>query len=257
MKTLLALLLFLPAAALAQSPFDGTWMVNSESPQLSQQPAVYLLAKGEFRCSDCLANAEIKADGRDQKVAETSYWDTVSVRVVDARTVELIAKKAGRTMFTELDTISADGNTLTQVVRDTTEREAVTIETRSRRIENGPAGSHAISGSWRVYQSSRSRNGSLIIYKCTVDGFSAETPLGERYNAKFDGKEYPVEDDPAHTMVSVKRISANSVEVTSKRNGKVVAISHMTVTPSGESIHVVFEDKESNTTRTYDMRKQP
>jgi len=257
MKMLLVLLLLSPAAAFAQSPFDGTWLVNSGTAQLPQKPVVYLLAHGKFRCSNCMADREIQADGRDQKVAETSYWDTVSVRVVDARTVELIAKKAGRTMFTELDTISADGNTLTQVVRDTTEREAVTIETRSRRIENGPAGSHAISGSWRVYQSSRSRNGSLIRYKCTVDGFSAETPLGERYNAKFDGKDYPVEDDPGNTMVSVKRISPTSVEVTSKRNGKVVGISHMSVAPGGQSIHVVFENKEAGTTTTFDMQKQP
>jgi hypothetical protein len=257
MKALLILLVLSAAAAFAQSPFDGTWLVNSDTAQLPQKPAVYLVAQGKFRCSDCMANREIQADGHDQKVAETSYWDTVSVRVVDARTVELIAKKAGRTMFTEVDTVSPDGNTLTQVVRDTTEAETVTIETRSRRVEKGPAGSHAISGSWRVYKSNRSRNGSLIKYKCTTEGFSAETPLGEKYDAKFDGKDYPVEDDPAHTIVSVKRISPTSVEVTSKRNGKVVGISHMSVAPDGETIHVVFEDKESNTTRTFDMQKQP
>jgi len=257
MKALLILLLLSPAAAFAQSPFDGTWLVNSDTVQLSQKPAVYLLAQGKFRCSDCLANREIQADGHDHKIAETSYWDTASVRVVDARTVELIAKKSGKTMFTEVDTISPDGNTLTQFVRDTTEAETVTIETRSGRIEKGPAGSHTISGSWRVYGSNRSRNGSLIKYKCTADGFSAETPLGERYDAKFDGKDYPVEDDPGHTVVSVKRISPTSVEITSKRNGKVVGIAHMSVVPDGNSIHVVFEDKESNTTRTFDMQKQP
>jgi len=257
MKTILVLLLLSPVAAFAQSPFDGTWLVNSDTAQLPQKPAVYRLAHGKFRCSDCMANREIQADGRDQKITETSYSDTVSVRVVDARTVELIAKKDGITMFTEVDTISPDGNTLTQFVRDTTEAEAVTMETRSRRVERGPAGSHAISGCWRVFKSNRSRNGSLIKYKCTVKGFSAETPLGERYNAKFDGKDYPVEDDPGHTVVSVKRISPTSVEITSKRNGKVVGIAHMSVVPDGNSIHVVFEDKESNATRTFDMQKQP
>jgi len=257
MKALVILLFLSPAAAFAQSPFDGTWLVNPDTAQLPQKPAVYLLARGKFRCSDCLANTEIQADGQDHRIAETSYLDTLSVHVVDARTVELIAKKSGKTMFTEVDTISPDGNTLTQFVRDTTEAETVLIETRSRRVAEGPAGSHAISGSWRTYKSNRSRNGSLIKYKCTADGFSAETPLGERYDAKFDGKDYPVEDDPGHTMVSVKRISATSVEITSKRNGKVVGIAHLSVVPDGNSIHVVFEDKESNTTRIFDMQKQP
>ena len=99
---------------------------------------------------------------------------------MDAHTVEIIAKKAGKTLLTEVDAVSPDGSTLTQVVKDTTEAETVTIETRNRRIEKGPNGSHAISGSWRAYKTNRSRNGSIIKYKCTADGFIAETPLGHR-----------------------------------------------------------------------------
>src|ERR1700693_6299457 len=102
-------------------------------------------------------------------------------------------------MFTEVDAISPDGGTLTQLVKDTTEAETVTIETRSRRINKGPPGSHAISGSWHAYRTNRSRNGAIIKYKCTEDGFSAKPPLGERFDAKFDGKDYPVQDGPGRT----------------------------------------------------------
>jgi hypothetical protein len=84
----------------------------------------------------------------------------------------------------------------------------------SKRVEHGPAGSHALSGTWRAYKTKRSKNGAIIRYRCTADGFSAETPLGEKYDAKFDGKDYPVEDDPAHTMVAVKLVSATTVEQT-------------------------------------------
>ena len=200
---------------------------------------------------------EIKADGSDQKVAKTAYWDTVNLQIVDAHTVEFLAKKAGKTMFTEVDAISPDGSTFTQVVKDTTEAETVTIETRNRRVEKRPAGSHSISGSWRAYKTNRSRNGSTIRYKCTADGFSAETPLGERFDAKFDGKDYPVEDDPGCTMVSAKLLSPDTVELTSRRDGEVVAIKRMSVLPGGESIHVVFENKEGNPTTAFDMQKQP
>ena len=75
-----------------------------------------------------MANMEVKADGYDHKVAETPYWDTLNVHMVDAHTVEIIAKNAGRTMLTEVDAISPDGSTLTQLVKDTTEAETVTIE---------------------------------------------------------------------------------------------------------------------------------
>jgi len=253
MKTLIVLLL-LSRVSFGQCPFDGTWLTI---PPLPQKAAVYLLAKGMFRCSGCTADMEVKGDGYDQKVAETAYWDTLNVQMVDAHTVEIIAKKAGKTMFTEVDAISPDGSTLTQLVKDTTEAETVTIETRNRRIEKGPDGSHLISGSWRAYQTSRSRNGSIVKYKCTADGFSAETPLGERFNAKFDGKDYPVEDDPGRTMVSAKLLSPDTVELTSKRNGEIVAIKRISVVHGGKSIHVVFKGKEGNTIMTFEMQKEP
>jgi hypothetical protein len=203
-----------------------------------------------------MAKMEVKADGYDHRVAEAAYWDTLNVQMVDAHTVEIIAKKAGKTMLTEVDAISPDGSTLTQLVKDTTEAETVTIETHNRRIKKGPHGSHAIAGSWRAYKTNRSRNGSIINYKCTADGFSAETPLGERLNAKFDGKDYPVEDDPGRTLVSAKLLNADTVELTSKRHGEVVAIKRMSVMPDRKSIHVVFEDKEGNTIMAFDMRKE-
>jgi hypothetical protein len=103
----------------------------------------------------------------------------------------------------------------------------------------------------------RSKNGSVIKYKCTADGFSAETPLGEKFDAKFDGKFYPVEDDPGHTMVSLKLINANTVEQTGKRDGKIVSVMRLTVSPDGKSIQGVWESKEGNASNDFDMRKQP
>lgn len=254
MKRLILLLLLSPAVSFSQSPFDGTWLFTA---QLPTEPAVYLLARGMFRCSGCLPNMEIEADGNDHKVAEAPYWDTVNLQIVDAHTIVFIAKKAGKTMFSEVDAVSPDGASLTQLVKDTTEAETVTIETRDRRIAKAPPGSHAISGSWRAYRTNRSRNGSITQYKCTPDAFSAETPLGERFSAKFDGKDYPVEDDPGHTMVSARLLSRDEVELISKRNGKIVAIKHMTVAPGGRLIHVVLKNGEGETSAIFDLQRQP
>jgi hypothetical protein len=74
MKKLVVLMLLSPAASLAQSPFDGTWIIDTNTAQLPEKPIVYFLAKGVLRCSDCFASPEVKADGYDQKVLVTSYW---------------------------------------------------------------------------------------------------------------------------------------------------------------------------------------
>ena len=253
MKILLAILFLSPVRLLAQSPFDGSWIIVSNTTQFPKKPVVCVLAKGMFRRAD----TEIKADATDQIVPKSAYGDTISVRIVDDHTVEIVSKKSGKTMFTEVDTVSTDGETLTQLVRDTTEAQAVTIETLSKRVDERPAGSHVLSGSWRAYKVSRSQNGSIIKYRCTANGFSAETPLGEKYDAKFDGKYYPVEDDPGHPMVSVKRVSPNTIEQTSKRDGKILGVLRLTVAADGETIHATYENKETNTTTSYEMRKQP
>ena len=159
-------------------------------------------------------------------------------------------------MFTEVDTVSADGKTLTQVVKDTTEAQVVTIETVSKRLEQGPDGSHVLSGSWQAYKVNKSKNGSMITYRCTADRFSAETPLGEGFDAKFDGNFYPIEDDPAHTMVMLRLLSPNTVEQTNKRDGKVVGVLRLTVAADGKTIHATYENKENDTTTRSEMRKQ-
>src|SRR5215469_6124939 len=250
---LLTLCLF-SSHARSQSPFDGTWIIGAGKNEnlASEKPRVLSVAGEVFREGD----RQIKADGSDQRVPPTGYWDTVSVRIVDDRTVEIISKKSGKPMFTETDTVSMDGNTLTQVVKDTTEAEAVTFESDFRRIAPVPAGAHPVSGSWQVFKLSRSENSTIIRYKCTSQGFSAETPLGEKLEAKFDGKLYQMEDDPGHTMVSVKLINPYTVEQTNVRDGKTVFIVTLEVTPDGKTIHATSKSKEDGSVKTWTLHKQ-
>jgi hypothetical protein len=254
MKTVLVLALMSSLSALAQSPFDGTWALD---PPLPQKPIDYSLANGIFHCSGCIVSVDVRADGLDHKVPAAGYWDTINVQALDSHTVEVIAKKAGKTMLTEFDEISPDGDTLTQLVKDTTEADPVTIETIFRRLEKPAAGCHLISGSWRAYLIHRSSSGSVIKYKCTEESFSGETPLGEKFSAKFDGKFYPVEDDPGHTMVAAKLLNPSEVELTHKRQDKIVSVSRMTADPDGKTLHVVFENKDAGTTATFDFHRKP
>ena len=82
-------------------------------------------------------------------------------------------------------------------------------------------------------------------------------PNGNSYDAKFDGKDYPINGDLGHTMVSLKRIGDRTIEETDKRVGKVVGIYRMTVSTDGKSIQAEYNDKEHGTKTTFTMEKQP
>jgi hypothetical protein len=58
-------------------------------------------------------------------------------------------------------------------------------------------------------------------------------------------------------MASVKQLNPNKIEVTSQRNGRIVGVSQLPVAPGGASNHASYENKEDNTTKSYEMQKQP
>jgi hypothetical protein len=101
-----------------------------------------------------------------------------------------------------------------------------------------------------------SSNGLTVTYKGSADGLKMSDPNGYSYDAKFDGKEYPTQGDPGHTMVTLKRIGNDTIEETDKRDGKVVGIYKMTVSSDGKSIKAEYNDKQRDTTTAFTMEKQ-
>lgn len=81
--------------------------------------------------------------------------------------------------------------------------------------------------------------------------------MGEKLDAKFDGKYSLIEDDPARTMVAVKLIDRNTVEQTNRRDGKIVFVVRLTVTPDGKTIHASSESKEDGSVKTRQLHRQP
>jgi hypothetical protein len=57
-------------------------------------------------------------------------------------------------------------------------------------------------------------------------------------------------------MVLLRLLSANTVEQTNKRDGKVVGVLRLTVAPDGKTIHATYENKENDATTRSEMRKQ-
>ncbi len=256
-KLLLTLVLLASATLFAQSPFDGTWMTKLDTAKFPTKPDQFSLKDNMYECMTCVPKFAVKADGTDQKVTGHPYYDTIAVRVQNASAVEIIQKKDGKVMYTDIATVSSDGNTLNDKFTDTTGTQPVTGEVTSTRVKPAPAGAHPLSGAWRTSKVDNiSNNGLTVTFQGTADGLKMSDPNGNSYDAKFDGKDYPMQGDPGHTMVSLKRVGDDTIEETDKRDGKVVGISRMTVSKDGKSIAVVYTDKLHDTKTTFTMQKQ-
>src|SRR5712692_6703508 len=238
--------LLTPGLVMAQSVFDGTWKVDMKTAQFPTKPDVYLLQDGMYHCKSCVPPVDIKADGQDQKVTGHPYYDTLSIKVVDNNTIEGAEKKNGKLVGTSKETVSPDGNTLTLEFTNTSSPSGEPIKGKfeETRLAKGPVGAHALSGSWRPGKmESVDENAPTFTLKVQGDTLTCSMSMGPSYSAKLDGTDAPYHGDPGTTSVSVKLLDKNTLEETDKRDGKVILVQHITLSPNGKSLTVVSEDK--------------
>ena len=238
--------LLIPAAAMGQSPFDGTWKVDLKSEKYVSKPLEYLLKDGEYSCRSCTPPFTIKADGKDHKVSVSPYFDTESITIVDQRTLSRIDKKDGEQVGTMKIWVSEDGKTLhrefSHIVAPGSPTESGTYT--ATRLSSGPDGSHAISGTWNENPTeSLSENGQSLTFRVDGDILTMTSPLGDSFTAKMDGTEAPVKGDRGADRVSIKRINPNTLEQTYKLGGKLVSITKMTVSSDGKAMKTFTEFK--------------
>jgi hypothetical protein len=255
----LLVVLLMPAVAIAQSAFDGTWKGDITKSQMPKKPDVLLVQDGMYHCKTCVPPVDVKADGQDHKVTGHPYYDTVSIKVADDRTIEETDKKDGKIVTTFRMMVAPDGKTAHFEFTDSsaTNADPVTGKGESTRVAKGPAGSHAISGSWRASKmESMSDNGITVTFKVEGDSLTMTTPTGQSYTAKLDGTEAPYKGDPGTSSVSVTRIGKSMIEETDKRDGKVISITRMTVSPDGKTMTFAVNDKLHGTTMQFVADKQ-
>jgi len=246
MRSLVVCAVLFPLAAFAESPFDGTWVMKEDSMQFDQKPYVISLAKGTYENRSAVPPVKVKADGTDQPVKGHAAYDTIAVSPADAQAVEITQKKAGKVIGKGTYTVSSDGNTLTQKWTDSSGTEPVSGETTFTRVGAAPKDANPVSGSWKVVKRSSEANARTMTYKSTGDGMTMTTPNGQNYTAKFDGKPVKMENDPANTEVSLKKVDAHTFVETYHQLGKVTEIDHMTVSPDGKTMKVSWEAPQTH-----------
>jgi hypothetical protein len=253
MRLLFATLL-LPAAALAGTGFDGTWKTNLESLKTTGKPLVLLLAGGEYTCSGCNPPYTVKADGAAHKVTGQAYFDTAMVKVTGPNSAEIVLMQGSNEVVRFRDTISSDGTTLTSKVTNHVGAQVETDELTAKRVAAAPADSHPLSGSW-VEQQHVAGDLRPVQYRMTALGFRMRGN-GRSYDARFDGKEYPIAGDPGKTTVSLKKIDEATIEEIDHRRGKVVDDIRLALAKDGNTITVIDKDIAHGQTITYTMEKQ-
>jgi hypothetical protein len=250
--------LLVPVLAMAQSPFDGTWKLDTSTIQYPREPDVYVLQNGMYECKTCVPPINIKADGTDQKVTGHPYFDTLSVKAIDDHNVESTSKKDGKVMGTEKDSVSSDGNTMTVNWTYSGNPSGGTQagSYTAKRIAKGPAGANMISGSWRPQKEEDPAAVLTWTYKVNGDELTMTNPTGQSYTAKLGGADASYKGDPGITSVSVKMLGKDTLEETDKRDGKVISIAKMTVSADGKTATTVYEDKLHGKTYKADAKKQ-
>jgi len=246
----------------AQSPFDGTWKIDIKNVQIppEQKPQVYVIQNGTYECSTCDPKFTRKADGTDQPAPPgVKTYDTMAIKVVNDKTVEFTNKKGGKVVSSIKQTVSTDTKTMTVEIISYPEgsKQPVTIKGTMIRVAAGPAGSHAYSGSWRTQKiNEASENALTSTYKSSPDGLMMSSQTGESFEAKFDGKDYPIKGGTAGRTVSLAKVNERSIDMTNKSDGKITSVAHMTVSADGKTMTTKSEIKASGTTATFIAIKQ-
>ncbi len=249
--------LFIAANSSAQSPFDGTWKTDLSKTKFAPRPVTFYISQGWYHCVSCSPAYDVPADGHDHAVSGQSY-DTVSVTIVDPRTITLIDKNGSQVTFEQTRTVSLDGKTLN--VKSTGHPQnggsATTFETVGKRSGTQHSDVHATSGNWIIESQTGSSNALLTTYKVSGDQITMSSPTGETYTAKFDGNDYPYRESYDYDAVSLKKINDHSFEEVDKRAGAAIDDSTLTVSPNGKVLTVVDTDKRTGRVDTYVATKQ-
>lgn len=265
MKILIALLALTPIMAYAAkapandtSAFAGTWKTRLDAAKLSKKPELSLIAKGVYSCSSCVPAVEVKANGIDQTVSGHDYYDTIAVKVLNHSSYKVVRKKAGKVVSESTFTVSADGNALDEKFSDQSGAQEATGEIAFKRVAPAPAGAHSASGSWQYDRLvAMSDSGLILKFAAIPNGIKMSLPTGQSYEARFDGKDVPMQGDPGQTVVSVQMIGPRDIEETDKRGGKVADIIDINISADGKTMTSTDHDMIHQRTDSFVLDKLP
>ncbi len=255
----IALLLCVTSPAYAKDVFSGTWKGDVKASTPSTKATVVVLDGGTYTCSTCIPVLKVAADGAFHPVVGNAYYDEMSVTVVDPQTVKRATRKSGKLIGETTASLSTDGKIMTTAFNDLSADNGVPITGTgvSERVAAGPAGAHAVSGSWRQTSNGEVSDSGLVFTLAQVGKVvTYSTPTGTSYTATIGGPAVAVVGDPGWTTVSLKQPTPDTLHETDLFKGKVIGKYLMTVSPDGKTMTMDVNDIKYGRTSTMVAYKQ-
>ncbi len=246
-------LLLAAAPALADSPWDGTWKIRTDSMTMAGKPDRFQIKNGVYSCSTCIPAYSVATDGAFHHVAGKDYWDEVAIKVVDDHRADYTYRRAGKVVSVNSETVSADGNTLTMTAHNTNNGGSVPIDSTATATRVGApmTGAHLISGVWQEQRPSSVSDAALLM-TIKVEGKTLHmtSPMRETLDAPIGGAYTLNVGDPGRTMTKVEQPGPRTMKFTDMRAGKVVNTSAFVLSADGNTIAAKSTDPRTGNTST-------
>jgi hypothetical protein len=227
-----ALLLSWPA--FADSPFDGTWKLNTSKSHLEGDTMTYADAgSGSLKYTDSDQTYTFKPDG-------TSFTTPFGTERTFTKTGDdsytATSKRGGVLLRTTTIKVSSDGKTLSEESKGTKPNGDNFDDTFTYvRITPGTG----LIGGWKSTEVKLSSPNSLTIQSDASDGVTLTlSAIKATCQAKWDGKDYPTNGPtvPDGLTLAVSKTGPSSFKLVQKVKGKVLEFAHYRLAKDGKTL---------------------
>lgn len=247
-----------PAAAESASleALNGTWKADLASIKFEGKPNEILLQAGTYDCKTCIPPLTVAADGQFHPVADRPYFDSISVKAVDDRNVEIRRRRGDREVSSTTMQVSADGNTMTSQFTNANNPDVQPTKgtETARRAGPAPTGAHAVSGQWTPDRIQDYSEDALNISFRVAGNQVTMNAKGETYTAEIGGPAVPIQGDSGGTTIALAR-EGNGLRETATRGGKVVNHTVIMPSPDGSSVTFTSTDPRDGEKTTWTAKK--
>jgi hypothetical protein len=232
----LVLLGLLAAIQPGPDPRAGTWtLVSAQSSldppnRLSLTPAhdaVHVVMSGENHI-DFTASS----NGRQSPAPGNLGFDQIELHKIGKKQAEVKEDKNGAVVATIREKLSADGNELTSTTVAKNHLDQISVWTRSG---GARAAKDPFAGAW-TQDLSKSRMRQGLVLKIETDGGGAVHFLGDfSYTARFDGKQYDLENSRNDTVV-LELVDPHTVDSIYRRDNQVTEKDRWVLSADGQQL---------------------
>jgi hypothetical protein len=223
----------LPPAASADSPFDGTWKLNTAKSDLAGETMSFKLSgDGTWKYTDADQSYTFKADGTP---IVTPMGMQRTFKKTRDDTFESTNTKGGMLLSTGTWTLAADGKTLL-IESKGTKPDGESFD-NSTTYEH-TSGGKGLAGSWKSTKVALSAPNALTLATNGPEVTLTISAIKASCQAKWDGKDYPASGPTVSDglTLALTKTGAKSFKLVVKAKDKVLNIAHYTVAADGKSM---------------------